>query len=364
MTPGRKPRQWTAEEDEILISEYEKGAFFSEIGRLLNVQQQAVRHRFLRLVRQGRAVRYDPLTKIYGEHSKRLQDMVRRCYDSDHDDFKNYGARGVAVCDDWNLRVVGRRKALENFTKFAESHGYKPGLTIDRIDPFGNYEPSNCRFITIAEQQLNKRKAKSSRYIGVSGWKSRNWATRIVVNKRQIHIGAFATELDAARAYDSYVRSNGLSHLTNFPADCENGRTAPQRILAPAKKSRFNGVKKDGKRWRAIINVENKTISIGSFDVEEDAARAFDAYVIEHGLHRRTNFVKIEWPKQPERPSRKKASRFAGVYRLPKDKWFGRGILDGRPIHLGTFPTEEAAARAVDRFIREHGLDRPLNFPD
>ena len=66
-----------------------------------------------------------------------------------HQDFKWYGAKGVRVCDEWS----------NDFTKFSQwaiTNGYKRGLTIDRIDVGGDYEPSNCRWITIQEQSLNK----------------------------------------------------------------------------------------------------------------------------------------------------------------------------------------------------------------
>lgn len=63
--------------------------------------------------------------------------------------YKNYSGRGITVCDDW--------KEFEQFYKWATNNGYKDNLTIDRIDTDGNYEPSNCRWITMKEQNNNKR---------------------------------------------------------------------------------------------------------------------------------------------------------------------------------------------------------------
>ena len=85
-------------------------------------------------------------TRIY----ETWQDMKRRCYNNQNARYDRYGGRGITVCQEW----------LNNFQSFydwAINNGYSDNLTIDRIDNDGNYEPSNCRFITIKEQMLNKR---------------------------------------------------------------------------------------------------------------------------------------------------------------------------------------------------------------
>lgn len=80
--------------------------------------------------------------------------MKERCFNSNDKAFKWYGARGIRVCDEW-------KNDFQAFYEWAMSHGYAEGLTIDRIDNDGNYEPSNCRWATIQEQQTNKRQRKS-----------------------------------------------------------------------------------------------------------------------------------------------------------------------------------------------------------
>lgn len=75
--------------------------------------------------------------------------MMRRCYYPQNSRFEYYGGRGIAVTDDWHK--------LETFVQWAEANGYADSLTIDRIDPNGNYAPSNCRWITIEDQQSNRR---------------------------------------------------------------------------------------------------------------------------------------------------------------------------------------------------------------
>ena len=76
--------------------------------------------------------------------------MKTRCYYSKSDHYKNYGERGITVCDEW-------LNSFETFCKWAKENGYADNLTIDRIDVNGNYEPNNCRWITIKQQSYNKR---------------------------------------------------------------------------------------------------------------------------------------------------------------------------------------------------------------
>lgn len=75
--------------------------------------------------------------------------MLARCYDSKHQQFKDYGGRGISVCQRW----------AGSYADFAADMGERPPKTsIDRIDPDGNYEPGNCRWATPTEQNRNKRK--------------------------------------------------------------------------------------------------------------------------------------------------------------------------------------------------------------
>jgi hypothetical protein len=74
--------------------------------------------------------------------------MKKRCTDSKASGWKNYGGRGIKVCDRWLVR----------FANFLEDMGECPeGLSLERIDNNGNYEPSNCKWATQIEQSQNKR---------------------------------------------------------------------------------------------------------------------------------------------------------------------------------------------------------------
>lgn len=97
--------------------------------------------------------------RTHGLSDSRLYDMYgnirARCYNKSHNSYKNYGARGISVCQEW----LG---SFEAFATWALRNGYREDLEIDRIDVNGNYEPSNCRFVTPQENRsVNLRRQKA-----------------------------------------------------------------------------------------------------------------------------------------------------------------------------------------------------------
>ena len=89
---------------------------------------------------------------VHGQEPKRLYNtwcnMRRRCYEKQNHKYKNYGGRGIKICPEWLDFCVFREWALSN--------GYSETLTLDRINVNGNYEPTNCRWVTQKIQQNNR----------------------------------------------------------------------------------------------------------------------------------------------------------------------------------------------------------------
>ena len=76
--------------------------------------------------------------------------MKTRCYQKSYHAYRHYGGRGITVCDEWLNNFQG-------FYDWANANGYSDELSIDRIDVNGCYSPQNCRWVTMAEQNKNKR---------------------------------------------------------------------------------------------------------------------------------------------------------------------------------------------------------------
>lgn len=84
--------------------------------------------------------------------------MRQRCSNPINKDYSNYGGRGIVVCDAWG--------DFAEFHKWAVSTGYRKGVTIERVDVNGNYEPSNCTWIVNERQALNTRRIRMFEYKG------------------------------------------------------------------------------------------------------------------------------------------------------------------------------------------------------
>lgn len=100
-------------------------------------------------------------TRVY----KSWSSMRERCLNQDHKSYRAYGGRGITICDRW----------LESVVSFRIDMGDPPrGMSLDRIDVNGNYEPANCRWATGTEQQRNKRNNRLLTIFGetkcVSAW--------------------------------------------------------------------------------------------------------------------------------------------------------------------------------------------------
>ena len=135
------------------------------------------------------------------------QTMVQRCTNPNNTNYFKYGARGITICDSWR----------DSFEAFYNDMGKRPeGTTLDRIDNDGNYEPNNCRWATITEQNWNKRPKKNSTgYPGIYAIGSK-WAAKF----RTQYLGSYSTKLQAHRAYlkakEGYIAKIDKSKLINM----------------------------------------------------------------------------------------------------------------------------------------------------
>ena len=93
---------------------------------------------------------YRGLSKQHPALYKCWTNMRERCLNPGNVAYRFYGGKGVTVCGEWRDAVTG----FPAFAAWAKGQAYEPGLTIDRIDPDGNYEPANCRWITARENIL------------------------------------------------------------------------------------------------------------------------------------------------------------------------------------------------------------------
>ena len=161
--------------------------------------------------------------KTHGLRSTRLYDiwvkLKGRVLNPKNKSYKDYGGRGITICDEW--------LDIHNFYNWAMSNGYSDELSIDRIDNDGNYCPENCRWTTSIIQSRNQRiyKNNTSGYKGVCYNKGNNkYVAQICVNKKNINLGYFQTAVEGAIAYNNYIIENSLEGfiLNEIPEDYLN----------------------------------------------------------------------------------------------------------------------------------------------
>lgn len=121
----------------------------------------------------------------HGQSKTRLYNtyygMLQRCHNPHFRFYSLYGGRGISVCSEW-------REDFMAFKKWADDNGYSAELTIDRIDVNGDYEPSNCRWVTHQEQMLNTRRNRILTHDGksmcISEWAKETGIRRETITRR------------------------------------------------------------------------------------------------------------------------------------------------------------------------------------
>lgn len=112
-------------------------------------------------------------TKIYTV----WENVIQRCNNPRHPSYKNYGGRGIRVCERW----LSAKNFIEDMLPT-----YQPGLTLDRIDNEGDYEPANCAWRSRREQSNNTR---TNRWIEFNGERltMSQWSKKLGINHQTIH---------------------------------------------------------------------------------------------------------------------------------------------------------------------------------
>lgn len=131
--------------------------------------------------------------------------MKQRCLNPNNTNYKNYGGRGIKVCDEW----------LESFENFLQDMGNRPeGTSLERKDVNGDYSKLNCEWASFSKQSYNRNtKSKKGRSCGVYYRKDRNsWLAVIHKDNKWIRLGSFRAEEDAvaARRQGEEVYWNGV----------------------------------------------------------------------------------------------------------------------------------------------------------
>lgn len=121
----------------------------------------------------------------YGSRIYRIWNGINNRCKNNSKKNKHYANRGISLCVEW--------KDFINFYNWAISNGYADNLTIDRIDVNGNYEPSNCRWITLKEQNRNRRNNKMITYLGetkcLTEWAEYTGINPAVIRRRIYKLG-------------------------------------------------------------------------------------------------------------------------------------------------------------------------------
>lgn len=157
------------------LKEYAKEHTIKECAEKYNVSYSAMasclsRYRIL----------HKSTRRIHGCTNTRLfsiwHGMKKRCYNKKQNTYINYGGRGIGMCSEW-------RDSFLAFKAWADTNGYRDNLTLDRIDNNVGYCPENCHWLTIKEQQSNRRNNHWITYRGITKTATQ-WASELGITRQ------------------------------------------------------------------------------------------------------------------------------------------------------------------------------------
>lgn len=181
--------------------------------------------------------------------------MIQRCENPERSKFADYGGRGITVCDEWH--------DFRKFVSWAKENGYTDGLTIDRKNVDGNYEPVNCRWATLEEQANNKRSNVFLSCFGVVGT-IKQWSELLNVSSYTIYewVNVHGIEYAEFRIVET-VRSGGIVEQTIVKKCSKCGKEYV--ALATASKSKYcESCRKIAKREKYARYNSKRKLSCGA----------------------------------------------------------------------------------------------------
>jgi hypothetical protein len=293
-----------------------------------------------------------------------------------------------------SLSKLGRRRSETTIKRMSEGmKAFYSTMSKDEIKIRNTHRSGWTKETHDKASKTNKQRKKrpntSSQFIGVM-WskKDKFWHSYIRFDGKQIDLGCFAEEIDAARARDKRaIELAGDAFRLNFPrTEYDNDRCdvyqKPHHPVQRNNKSGFRGVSFNNrpgrvKRWNATVAIDGKNVCLGYFSDKVEAAHTYDQWVIDHhDSSVYTNFPRAYYEQTPWHPAAKEKNKsiaqsskinnlsgFRGVTKSGKNGWKSVIHYMGTVYRLGSFKTAEEAARKYDRkMIELRGDSARTNF--
>jgi hypothetical protein len=160
--------------------------------------------------------------------------MKSRCYNHNREDYAEYGAKGIIVCQEW----LDKENGFINFYQWSIENGYQENLSIDRINVYGNYEPGNCRWTNDTIQANNKTNTIYITYKDETK-KLSEWSKLLNINYDTLHGRIFTYGMTVNEAFT----------LLN------NSREEIQKLYV------YNGETNNLYEWSKILNIRYSVIN-------------------------------------------------------------------------------------------------------
>lgn len=256
-------------------------------------------------------------------------DMKKRCVTPSYVHYDRYGGRGISVCEEW-------KEDFMNFYNWSMANGYEDGLSIDRIDVDGNYEPSNCRWIPLKEQHWNTSQNVFLEHNGERKCLAQ-WCEELGVNYSSAH----------ARIQRGETEFERIMFDGKFPSNSTETRRKRSDIIRVT----IDGVTKPITQWAEELNLSKRLVQDWNTKHGADyvrrrlkqiiKARAFG--IDENKRKYKYYYILEKDGKLYEFSTEQDACKFVGVRQASVGRCYREGrTCKGYTIHkLESFPDEK-----------------------